>query len=83
MDTSPEYTTLELDLTEDQKIIFDIIIKEGMLQEQERIIKLLNNLYNVTCCCDSASFGEHYLAHKQPDNLIDMIRKSSAVEIQG
>ena len=74
MDT--RYEVLELDgLTEDQAKIIDILIQEGMLREQERIIAKLKTLYNIDCCCDSASFGDHYLSHRQPDNLIDFIKK--------
>ena len=70
-----EYVTLELDnITEREAFIIDIFIREGRLREQERIIAKLNTLYNITCCCDSATFGDHYLSHKQPDNLIDFIK---------
>ena len=73
MDT--EYEILEFsDMTDDQVMIFNLIIREGMIREQERIIAKLNTLYNITCCCDSATFGDHYLSHKQPDNLIDFIK---------
>lgn len=70
------HSTVELELTEDEAKIFEIILNEGRLQEQERIIAKLMTLYNITCCCDSATFGDHYLSHKQPDNLIDFIKKS-------
>lgn len=71
-----EYVTLELDnLTEREMFIIDIFIREGRLREQERIIAKLNTLYDITCCCDSAKFGDHYLSHQQPDNLIDFIRE--------
>lgn len=74
--TEAEYVTLELDnLTEREMFIIDIFIREGRLREQERIIAKLNTLYDITCCCDTASFGAHYLSHKQPDNLIDFIKK--------
>lgn len=74
--TPTEYKTIELDLSEDEAKIFNIILNEGRLQEQERIIALINTLYDITCCCDSDSFGNHYLSHKQPDNLIDLIKKT-------
>ena len=70
-----DHSTVELDLTEDEAKIFEIILNEGRLQEQERIIAKLMTLYDTTCCCDSATFGSHYLTHKQPDNLIDFIKK--------
>ena len=70
-----EYEILEFeDMSEDQVLIFNLIIREGMLREQERIIAKLQTLHNITCCCDSATFGDHYLSHKQPDNLIDFIK---------
>lgn len=73
--TETEYVTLELDnLTEREMFIIDIFIREGRLREQERIIAKLNTLYDITCCCDSDTFGNHYLSHKQPDNLIDFIK---------
>ena len=72
---SPEYEKIELDLTEDETLIFNIILNEGRLQEQERIIAKLKTLYDITCCCDAATFGAHYLSHQQPDNLIDFIKK--------
>ena len=71
-----EYVTLDLDnLTEREAFIIEIFIREGSLREQERIIAKLNTLYDITCCCDTATFGGHYLSHKQPDNLIDFIKK--------
>jgi hypothetical protein len=73
---SEDYQTIELDLTEDEAKVFNIILREGMMQEQERIIAKLKTLYDITCCCDSATFGAHYLAHKQPDNLIDFIKEN-------
>ncbi len=74
MDT--EYEILEFsDMTDDQVMIFNLIIREGMLREQERIIAKLKTLYNIDCCCDTAKFGDHYLSHQQPDNLIDFIKK--------
>lgn len=57
-----------------QAIVINAFINEGRLREQEEIIELLMGMYNVTCCCDTASFGDHYLAHNQPDNIIDMIK---------
>ena len=74
MDTKYEILELE-DMTDDQVMIFNLIIREGMLREQERIIAKLNTLYDITCCCDTSSFGNHYLSHQQPDNLIDFIKK--------
>ncbi len=43
MDT--EYEILEFsDMTDDQVMIFNLIIREGMLREQERIIAKLKTL---------------------------------------
>lgn len=39
-----------------------------------RIIEELMKRYDEACCCDSAAFGDHYLTHHQPDNIIDMIK---------
>ena len=73
---STKYKVIELDnLSEDQAMIIDILIREGMLREQERIIAKLNTLYDIACCCDTATFGNHYLSCKQPDNLIDFIKE--------
>jgi hypothetical protein len=72
-----EYVTLELDnLTDREMFIIDIFIREGRLREQERIIAKLNTLYDIACCCDTATFGNHYLSCKQPDNLIDFIKEN-------
>lgn len=73
--TETKYTTIELDLPPAAQIIADALIREGELREQERIIEKLKTLWDVTCCCDSSSFGEHYLSHRQGDNLIDFIKK--------
>lgn len=73
---STKYEVIELDnLTDREAFIIDIFIREGRLREQERIIAKLQTLYGITCCCDSATFGDHYLSHQQPDNLIDFIKK--------
>ena len=49
----------------------------GRQEREDEIINLLiNKLYHIDCCCDSAYFGDHYLSHKQPDNIIDLIRKN-------
>lgn len=60
--------------TDMQALVMNLFINEGRLREQEEIIELLMQMKNVTCCCDTATFGDHYLAHNQPDNIIDMIR---------
>ncbi len=74
MDT--KYEVIELDdLSDDEAMIINIFINEGRLREQERIIAKLKTLYNIDCCCDSAKFGDHYLSHQQPDNIIDFIKK--------
>ena len=73
---STKYEVIELDdLTDDETMIINIFINEGRIREQERIIAKLQTLYGITCCCDSATFGDHYLSHKQPDNLIDFIKE--------
>lgn len=75
MQTNDEnLVTLELDTTPEEKFIIDIVINEGRRREREEIIAQLMEHYNESCCCDTAVFGEHYLSHRQPDNLIDMIR---------
>lgn len=73
--TETEYTTIGLDLPPAAKIIADALIREGAMREQERIIEKLKTLWDVTCCCDSSSFGEHYLSHRQGDNLIKFIKE--------
>ena len=68
-------TTIELDgLTPAEELVINVIINEGRRREREEIIESLMTLYNIDCCCDSASFGDHYLSHVQPDNLIDLIK---------
>lgn len=57
-----------------QALVMNIFINEGRLREQEEIIELLKGMWNVSCCCDTDTFGNHYLASNQPDNIIDMIR---------
>ena len=74
METKYEVIELE-DLTDSETLIINIFINEGRLREQERIIAKLQTLYPVSCCCDTAQFGEHYLSHRQPDNLIDFIKE--------
>ena len=49
--------------------------EQGREDREQEIIAKLMTLYDTTCCCDSATFGSHYLTHKQPDNLIDFIKK--------
>ena len=69
-------TTIELeDLTPDQELIINIIINEGRRREREEIIASLKSRWNESCCCDEASFGDHYLAEQQPDNLIKLINE--------
>ena len=68
-------TTIELDgLSPAEELVINILINEGRRREREEIIESLMTLYNIDCCCDSASFGDHYLSHVQPDNLIDLIK---------
>lgn len=70
-------TTIELDnLTAAEELVIDILINEGRRREREEIIaELIRELSDVSCCCDTASFGTHYLAHNQPDNIIDLIKR--------
>lgn len=71
-----ELTTIELDnLTELDQLIINMFINEGRRREREEIIADLMKMYHVDCCCDTAYFGDHYLSHKQPDNIIDLIKK--------
>jgi hypothetical protein len=68
-----ELTTIELDLTEEAELVANMFINEGRRREREEIVELLMAKYDELCCCDSASFGSHYLADCQPDNLIKLI----------
>lgn len=69
-----ELVTMELDLNDKEMFIANLFISEGRRREREEIIEQLMSLYNITCCCDSAPFGEHYLSHRQSDNIIDLIK---------
>lgn len=71
--SNEELTTIDLDLDEEAMLIATIIMNEGRRREREEIVAALMTKYDESCCCDSSSFGEHYLAHRQPDNLIDLI----------
>jgi hypothetical protein len=66
-------TTIELDLDEEAQLIANILINEGRRREREEIVEALMRLDEAGCCCDSATFGDHYLSDKQPDNLISLI----------
>lgn len=66
---------MELDLDDNSMFIINLIINEGRRREREEIIAALMGKYDESCCCDTARFGEHYLAHKQPDNLINLINQ--------
>lgn len=70
-------TTIELDnLSPAEELVINVIINEGRRREREEIIAtLIEELNNVSCCCDTATFGTHYLAHNQPDNIIDLIKR--------
>ena len=70
-----ELVTMELDLNDKEMFIANLFISEGRRREREEIIAALMSLENVTCCCDSSTFGNHYLSHKQSDNLIDLINQ--------
>lgn len=69
-----ELVRLELDLGDEATLIANIFIDEGRRREREEIIESLMKMKNVSCCCDTATFGDHYLSHVQPDNLIDLIK---------
>lgn len=69
-----ELVSLELDLNEEATFIANLFIDEGRRREREEIIEALMTLKNVSCCCDTATFGDHYLSHWQSDNLIDLIK---------
>jgi hypothetical protein len=73
--SNEELTTIELDLDEEAQLIANILISEGRRREREEVIELLMSKYEELCCCDSASFGSHYLADCQPDNLIKLINQ--------
>lgn len=49
--------------------------EQGREDREAEIIAKLMTLYDISCCCDTSSFGNHYLSCKQPDNLIDFIKK--------
>lgn len=67
-------TTIELEPEDDfQALVINILINEGRRREREEIIASLMEMYDVGCCCDSASFGDHYLSERQPDSIIKMI----------
>ena len=68
-------TTIELEPEDDfQALVINILINEGRRREREEIIESLMSLYDAGCCCDSSSFGEHYLSERQPDSLIKLIK---------
>ena len=67
-------TTIEIEPEDEtQELVMNIFINEGRRREREEVVELLMTKYNELCCCDSASFGSHYLANCQPDNLIKLI----------
>jgi hypothetical protein len=71
-----ELFTLELDLKDEAEFVANLFINEGRRREREDIIEMLiAELYSVTCCCDTSTFGDHYLSPKQADNIIDLIKK--------
>ena len=70
-----ELTTIEVEPEDDlQLLVMNIFINEGRRREREEIIEYLMSLYDHGCCCDSASFGDHYLSERQPDSIIKMIK---------
>ena len=72
--SNEKLTTIEIEPEDEtQELVMNIFINEGRRREREEIVELLMAKYNELCCCDSASFGSHYLADCQPDNLIKLI----------
>lgn len=70
-----ELVRLELDLDDEATFVANLFIDEGRRREREEIIAtLIKELGDVSCCCDTATFGAHYLAHNQSDNIIDLIK---------
>jgi hypothetical protein len=70
-----ELTVLELDLPEDVQLVANMFINEGRRREREDIIEsVIAEMYDVLCCCDTSTFGDHYLSPKQADNIIDLIK---------
>ena len=71
-----ELTTIELDLNDEATLVANMFIAEGRRREREDIIAdIIKEMYGVACCCDSSSFGDHYLSPKQPDNIINLINQ--------
>lgn len=69
-----ELTTIELEPKDEmQALVMNILINEGRRREREEIIDALHTLGDASCCCDHATFGDHYLSERQPDNLIKLI----------
>lgn len=69
-----ELTTIDVEPEDEwQAFVINIFINEGRRREREEIIAALMEMYDVDCCCDSASFGDHYLSDRQPDSIIKMI----------
>lgn len=56
-----------------ERLVINVLINEGRRREREEIISELMSLYDLDCCCDSDTFGSHYLSERQPDNLIKTI----------
>lgn len=77
MEIVDETINVDISAKSDPALLASIFIREGRMRERERIVQLLMTRYEDGCCCDSAAFGDHYLSHKQPDNLIDMILSDS------
>jgi hypothetical protein len=76
LSSKEELTTIELDLDAEAELVANMFISEGRLREREDIIELLiGEMYNTSCCCDTSTFGDHYLSPKQADNIIDLIKK--------
>jgi hypothetical protein len=74
MERKEELVTIEIEPEDElQSLVMNIFINEGRRREREEIVAALMSLDEAGCCCDSATFGDHYLSPKQPDNLIKLI----------
>lgn len=75
LNADEEFVTMELEPENElQALLLNALINEGRMREREEIIEMLMKLENLSCCCDSATFGDHYLSERQPDSIITMIK---------
>ena len=71
-----DLVTLEIEPEDEiQELVINLFINEGRRREREEIISALMTRYDEGCCCDTSTFGDHYLADRQPDNLIKLINE--------